>query len=316
MMCRWNTNPDWRAARRLTGVAPLLKEKKPMQLLRTIVRVALAASLFCTVLLLGSDAKADPSAPPTEPVLAAPGDAQPPPPALPPSTNPSDPPASTPAVRPTAPSEPGSGVAPTAPDPGTAAAPPTAAPTYTGRPPVARPPVASKVKKYATRGVFELGGGFGLAVHDSNPGEDSSTKSVYLGGEILMNIFVTKFFYLGPRISMGFNQYDTDNDDNWGISFGFAFAPGVAFPLGTKAFLFIETFGGFAYFYDNDSNMEIIRGTVGAEAGFKFLLSKSYLMVLSIRPVYYVGDIKFEGGATGDTKSFDLLIRLGFSGFM
>ncbi|MFH2009469.1 MAG: hypothetical protein ABI333_22950 [bacterium] len=196
------------------------------------------------------------------------------------------------------------------------AAPATSAPPPIGAPPVGQPPVVSNVKKYATRGVFELGGGFSFSFHENKEASGTHNKDVYLGGEILMNFFVTRFFYLGPRISLGFNQYDTENDEDWSLSFGFSFAPGVAFPMGSSAFLFVETFGGFYYYYGKSSNTEIIRGAVGAEAGFKFLLGKSYLMHLSIRPIYYVGDFKTDGGGTGDVKDFYLLIRLGFSGFM
>lgn len=170
--------------------------------------------------------------------------------------------------------------------------------------------------------MVELGGSFDFAVQ-----RDHVNKATWLtlGLDAYAGYFVSKSFTLGLYLSIYFSQNETSEATSWSITPGFLVAPGVAVRLVRRVFFYADFLGGlygrkavvsgFAASRSTD-----LYGAIGGELGVKLRLAGRFLMRIGMRPIYFIGsrenDIGSGGAVTSDIGWFNLMFRIGFSGFL
>jgi hypothetical protein len=201
---------------------------------------------------------------------------------------------------------------PVAPPP--TAAPPPAAPLPSDPNPAAAP---SPSRTFGTRGVVEIGGSVGVSYDYFVDGKDSFLSldlSVYAGW------FLTRHLVLGAYLSLPYSQYwgsGSEDNDYWRIAPGVVLAPGFAIGLGgNRTFFFADLLLGI-HGVKQDGAYSGYHGELGAEVGVKVVVGSNYLLRFGLRPAYFLGKLTAEGSTyEADIKQFNLMLRLGFSGFL
>ncbi|MFH2005974.1 MAG: hypothetical protein ABI333_05240 [bacterium] len=272
-------------------------------------------AVVCLCLLAGpAAARAQLPPTPSDGAAADPPRMQP----IPPPTTPPPPPPGT-RARPA----PGPAVAPPPPPRG-GVTPPAAPPP----PPQPTPPTV-KGKQYATRGVLELGGNFDFTYQYDTVSE---VTNLGMGLDLYGGYFVTNHFTLGLYFSVVFAQTtyrDAVNDEeltSWTVTPGLLFAPGVAFRIARRLFLYADLLVGFyVRKLENQGSLvpdrtdSDVYGAVGGELGLKLRVGTNYLLRFGLRPIYHVGKASSDdssGTYKSDIGRFNLLLRIGFAGFL
>jgi len=176
-----------------------------------------------------------------------------------------------------------------------------------------------KVKQYGTRGVLELGGNFDFTYQYDTV---AKATNLGLGIDLYAGYFVTNYFTVGLYFSTIFSQTQA-TETSWTATPGVLIAPGIAIRIVTRLFFYADLLGGFYVGrlespndpISGDRRLNSVYGAVGGEVGFKLRVGTNYLLRFGLRPIYHVGKGETEIGKF-DIGLFNLLLRIGFSGFL
>jgi len=183
------------------------------------------------------------------------------------------------------------------------------------------PPAAAPDKVFGTRGVLELGGSLGFSFQADRVNESTWLN---LALDAYAGYFVMKYFSLGVYLALSFSQNHGGGDRSFSVTPGVLLAPGVAVRLSRRVFFYGDLLGGLFVRQQEiggvvPSRSTDVRGTIGGEVGVKLRIAGRLLLRFGVRPVYYVGKRRGEdelGSIDGDIGFFELLFRIGFSGFL
>lgn len=187
--------------------------------------------------------------------------------------------------------------------------------------PGAKPTTTRTTRRFAHRGVFEFGGLFGFA-YDLWKQHEQSRWTV--DADLYVGYFVTKYFVVGAHFDLPYRRFkDKQNEENGfsTIEFGLLLAPGFAYGLTPRVFVFVDGLIGPVYvkYKLTEAATDGTIGAMGGEVGLKFLLGTNYLVRVSFRPLYHHGrlDMKTREFHEGfKVRNIYLTFNLGFSGFL
>lgn len=185
--------------------------------------------------------------------------------------------------------------------------------------PAAAPASLAAPRRYATRGVLEIGGQAALSyTRDFEARYDA--LSLYLVGTL--GVFPLRAFILGVSFGVSYSrtEYTGSPLAYWSSGLSLGLHPGVVLPLGTRFFFYGQALLGLDWSTQAFSQTaDVIVGLFGAEVGIKLPVGPSTLVSLGLRPHYRVGKRQVESPSTGslsvDESQFQLLFTLGFSWF-
>lgn len=170
-----------------------------------------------------------------------------------------------------------------------------------------RGPTSARKKRFSDKGTVEIGGVVGL-MWDSIKlkGDEGTAKSSRLAVDLdfYFGYFPARRFVLGLVLGFPINKTKAEvmgvTSKSNGFDVDVMFAPGMAWPLGSRSVFFMDgLFGmGFQTMKMDLTETSLTMGIIGGELGLKFLLARYCLLRMGVRPTYRFGKAKVNNGSS------------------